>query len=161
MTTNLPSRRPTVNTNRRPSVGYASPSTASPTGRSSGVDEDDSLWLREKEKEDISIGRAGAVERGVTKPKRRLSRYVTECKPVNGHLIASLPSLAHPFHNNNRSPNPSPPVTPVGTGDKTFYQALQKPLSGAPSYKATKIDQTMAAKEGAPTLWGIELKWIS
>lgn len=53
-----------------------SDTTSSPTARSfPGNEEDEGLMMRDKgEREEGSIGKAGAVERGVTKPKRRLSR---------------------------------------------------------------------------------------
>ena len=73
-----PTRRPTMVNNigsRQASSGYTSP-IASPTSKrfSNKEDEDDGLTMREKERDDGSVGKAGAVERGVTRPKRRLSR---------------------------------------------------------------------------------------
>ncbi|KAK1924098.1 hypothetical protein DB88DRAFT_489076 [Papiliotrema laurentii] len=154
-------RRPTVSGNvgtRATSGGFTSPIATSPTARRfPGSQDDGGLMMREKERDDNSVGKAGAVERGVTRPKRRLS---------------SLPTLPHPFHgdsNNRATSNASPPTSPKGpTFPNSSYHALQHPLTGATNaYKPpTRVEErsTMPAsanKEGSPTLWGIELKWIS
>jgi hypothetical protein len=48
--------------------------------------------MREKERDDNSVGKAGAVERGVTRPKRRLSRWVSHCLQTS----SSFPTRSSP-----------------------------------------------------------------
>ncbi|WRT66564.1 uncharacterized protein IL334_003523 [Kwoniella shivajii] len=157
----------TTNANRRVSTAVVS------------SDDDRILTMREKDPQG-SMGKAGGVSNGVTRPKRRLS---------------SLPSLPHPFFNgpNNRAMSTnsvnSPPSSPKLSQPHSTYQAMQnhkhdhahtshstsnhhQPIYnrsnppklddkiGMVSY-ATQMAAASREKDGPPTLWGIELKWIS
>nr|XP_019011181.1 solute carrier family 35 (UDP-sugar transporter), member A1/2/3 [Kwoniella pini CBS 10737]OCF49962.1 solute carrier family 35 (UDP-sugar transporter), member A1/2/3 [Kwoniella pini CBS 10737] len=132
-------------------------------------DEDRGLTMREKDRSEPqgSMGKAGGVSSGVTKPKRRLS---------------SLPTLPHPFFSgNNRAMSTnsmnSPPSSPKVTHPHSTYQAMQNHKHEQPTYSrsnpprldekvgmvsyATQMAAASREKEGPPMLWGIELKWIS
>ncbi|ORX35721.1 nucleotide-sugar transporter-domain-containing protein [Kockovaella imperatae] len=133
------------------------------------ADDDDGLVMPPKaEKENGSVGKSGGVGMGVTRPKRRLS---------------SLPTLPHPFLTtpstgralSTSSPPGTPPYSP------STYQALHNGIAAGPAsaalHRVTQTSNVQTAqtdeksyfagtfrpepKSGAPTLWGIELKWIS
>ncbi|WWC89120.1 uncharacterized protein L201_004038 [Kwoniella dendrophila CBS 6074] len=156
----------TTNANRRVSTAV------------NNSDEDRGLTMREKDRSDQhgSMGKAGGVSSGVTKPKRRLS---------------SLPTQPHPFFPgpNNRAMSTnshnSPPASPKVSHPHSTYQAMQNhkheqvhsTLHHQTSYNrsnpprldekvgmvgyATQMAAASRDKEGPPTLFGIELKWIS
>ncbi|WWD03332.1 hypothetical protein V865_001384 [Kwoniella europaea PYCC6329] len=138
-------------------------------------EDDRGLTMREKERAEQqgSMGKAGGVSSGVTRPKRRLS---------------SLPTQPHPFFSVNRAMSTnsmnSPPSSPKITHPHSTYQAMQNHKHEhndhqhqSPAYSranpprldgkigmvgyATQMAAASRDKEGPPMLWGIELKWIS
>ncbi|WVQ79935.1 hypothetical protein IAT38_002036 [Cryptococcus sp. DSM 104549] len=134
-------RRPTID--RSHSHSAATPSASSPQnptfGRvlTSNPEEDRGLTMRERERADRerekewqdekgnSMGKAGGVGVGVTRPKRRLSSQ-------------SLPTLLHPFFPSSASASSSnhramssnsvnsPPASPLGGPSHGTYQTLQQ-----------------------------------
>nr|XP_019046554.1 solute carrier family 35 (UDP-sugar transporter), member A1/2/3 [Kwoniella bestiolae CBS 10118]OCF25484.1 solute carrier family 35 (UDP-sugar transporter), member A1/2/3 [Kwoniella bestiolae CBS 10118] len=152
----------------------ASPHTTNANRRVSAAvhnsDEDRGLTMREKE-QNGSMGKAGGVSSGVTRPKRRLS---------------SLPTQPHPFFAVNRAMSTnsmnSPPSSPKLSHPHSTYQTMQNHKHdqsdhSQPTYNranpprldgkvgmvsyATQMAAASREKEGPPMLWGIELKWIS
>ncbi|OWZ47513.1 solute carrier family 35 (UDP-sugar transporter), member A1/2/3 [Cryptococcus neoformans] len=131
-------------------------------------------WADEKAN---SMGKSRGMDVGVTRPKRRLSSLPNLLVPPLLHRAMSSTSVS------------SPPQSPIGQPGHTSYQSLQQQTfhnqkahgsSTANNFSAysrstpPKLDDrvgmvgyatAMAAasreKEGPPSLWGIELKWIS
>ncbi|KAL7421949.1 hypothetical protein Q5752_003721 [Cryptotrichosporon argae] len=98
---------------------------------SSQHEDEDGLVMRDKAEREDARLGSTGREMGVTKPKRRMSNSVVSMPTTPARL------LREPYTNT--------------MGDRTPEHTPEKGIS----------NYLPAAKEGAPTLFGIELKWIS